>query len=89
MRDPRRGRDALRAATPLRAGAALVLPIERVALRAERGASWLWGSAVVEPFALVVRDAGAVRVVGVGATAVSLERLREAIPALDALLASA
>jgi uncharacterized spore protein YtfJ len=87
---PERARriDAVRAATPRRAGAAALLPIEHVVVRSGRGAAGAWASAVVEPYALVVREPGGTRVIAIDATAVSLERLRELIPALDELLAS-
>ncbi len=81
--------DRVRAAMPLRVGSLTLLPIERVVVHSGRGARGAWASASVEPYALVVRDAGGIRLVDIGAVAVSLEDLRERIPGLDALLASA
>ena len=85
---PERARrvDTVRAATPIRVGPVTVLPIERVVVRSRRGASGVWVLAAVEPYALVVREAGLTRVIGIDATAVSLEQLRERIPGLEALL---
>ncbi len=79
--------DALRAAMPLRVGSSTLLPIERVAVHSGRGAWGAWVSAVVEPYALIVRDSGGIRVIDIDGIAVSLEDLRERIPGLDALLA--
>ncbi len=70
-------------------GSLTLLPIERVVVRSHRGGPGVWASAAVTPCALVVRDAGGIRIVGVGAAAISLEELRERIPGLDALLAPA
>ena len=80
--------DTLRAATPLRVGSATLLPIERVVVHSERSARGVWVSAAMEPYALIVRDAGGIRVIAVEALAVSLEELCEKTPELDALLAS-
>jgi uncharacterized spore protein YtfJ len=80
--------ETVRAAMPLRVGPSTLLPIERVVVHSGRGARGAWAHATVEPYALVVRDAGGIRVIDIGATAVSLEDLRERIPGLDALLAS-
>jgi hypothetical protein len=88
---PERGgrTERLRAAAPVRVGAATLLVVERVVLRTARGSLGALASAGVEPYALVVREGGATAVVGVGAEAVSLERLRERVPEIDALLDSA
>ncbi len=77
----------LRAAMPLRVGSSTLLPIERVVVHSDRGARGAWVYATVEPYALIVRDAGGIRVIDIGAIGVSLEDLRERIPGLDALLA--
>ncbi len=65
-----------------------LLPIERVVVHSGMGALGAWFTAAKEPYALVVRDAGGIRVVDIGATVLSLEALREGIPGLDAVLAS-
>ena len=65
-----------------------LLPIERVAVHSGTGALGAWFTAAKEPYALVVRDADGIRALDIGATAVSLEALREGIPGLDAVLAS-
>ena len=80
--------EILRAGAPVAVGSVTLLPIERVALHSDRGKTRVWCSAAKEPYALVVRDVGGLRVVDVDARAVSLEELREKIPGLDALLAS-
>ncbi len=79
--------DSLRAARPLRVGPVVLLAIERAVVRSARGAPGIWASVALEPHALVVRDGGGVRGYGLDGRAVPLDRLREAIPALDALLA--
>jgi len=80
--------ETVRAGTPLRVGSVTLLPIERVVVHSDIGALGAWFTAVKEPYALVVRDAGGIRALDVGATAVSLEALREGIPGLDAMLES-
>ena len=88
---PERGSrtETVRPGRPIRVGSVVLLPIERVVLRADRGARRLWVSAVKEPAAIVVRDGGGTWAVDAGATAVSLEELRERIPGLDALMTPA
>ena len=81
--------DRVRAAAPLRVGSLTLLAIERVVVHSGKGARGAWAFAAVEPYALIVRDAGGIRLVDIGAPAVSLEDLSERIPGLDALLASA
>jgi hypothetical protein len=80
--------ETVRAGTPLRVGPVTLLPIERVVVHADMGALGAWFTAAKEPYALVVRDAGGIRALEIGATVVSLEALREGIPGLDAVLAS-
>ena len=80
--------ETLRAGTPLRVGSVTLLPIERVLVHSDQGAFGAWFTAAKEPYALVVRDAGGIRALDIGATPVSLEALREGIPGLDAVLAS-
>jgi hypothetical protein len=80
--------ETVRAGTPLRIGIVTVLPIERAVVRSDRSALRAWFSAAVEPYALIVRDAGGIRAVDADATPISLEELREKIPGLDALMAS-
>ncbi len=76
--------ETVRAGMPVRVGDVTLLPIERVVVRSARAAHGVWVSAAVEPYALVVRDAGGVRVVEIDGTVISLEQLRERIPELDA-----
>lgn len=86
---PERARhtETVRAGTPLRVGAVVLLPIERVVVHAGAGARGAWFTAAKEPYALVVRDGdGEVRVLDLGAGAVSLEELRERIPGLEGVL---
>jgi hypothetical protein len=80
--------ETVRAGTPLRVGSVTLLPIERVVVHSDMGALGAWLTAAKEPYALVARDAGGIRALDIGATAVSLEALREGIPGLDAVLAS-
>ncbi len=86
---PERRIETLRAGRPLRVGDVTLLAIERAVVRSGRGALGMWVTAALEPYALVVRDAGGVRAVGVDGAAVSLEQLRGRIPGLDDRLASA
>jgi len=81
--------ESVRAGTPLRVGSVSLLPLQRVVVCSARVGPGVWASAALEPYALVVRDAGGVRAVGVDARAIPLERLRELVPELDRLLASA
>jgi uncharacterized spore protein YtfJ len=76
------------AGKPIRVGAVTLLPVERVVVLSGTGGNGAWFTAAKEPYALVVRDAGGTRVLGIGDTAVSLEAIRERIPGLDAVLAS-
>jgi hypothetical protein len=80
--------ETVRAGTPLRVGSVTLLAIERVVVHSGMGALGAWFTAAKEPHALVVRDAGGLRVLDIGATPVSLEALREEIAGLDAVLAS-
>jgi uncharacterized spore protein YtfJ len=80
--------ETVRAGTPLRVGSVTLLPIERVVVHSDMGALGAWFAAAKEPYALVVRDSGGIRVLDIGATTVSLEALREGIPGLDSVLAS-
>jgi hypothetical protein len=88
MREGNTRTETWRVGAPLSVGPVTLLPIERVVVRSHRGDARLWISAAKEPFALVVRDAGGIRVIGTDVLAVTLEQLRESIPGLDALLAS-
>ncbi len=85
---PEPGIETLRAGRPLRVGDVTLLAIERAVLRSGRGALGMWVTAALEPYALVVRDAGGVRVLEIGGAAVPLEQLRGRIPELDDRLAS-
>lgn len=64
------------------------MPIERVRVHVVNAGTGVWGSGTVEPYALVVRDANGTRAVGIDAASVSLERLKEEVPALAEVLAS-
>lgn len=78
----------VRAGAPLRVGSTTLLPIERVVVHSGVGALGAWFTAAKEPYALVVRDAGGIRALDIGAAAGSLEALREEVPGLDAVLAA-
>ena len=86
MPEPARHVEELRAGTRLRVGSVTLIPIERVVVRAGAAGSAAWFTAVMEPFALVVGDAGGVRAIGVGAEEVSLESLGETIPGLFSMV---
>ena len=88
MRERTSRTETVRAGTPLRIGSVILLPIERVVVHSVMGALGAWFTAAKEPYALVVRDAGGIRALDIGAAAVSLEALREEIPGLDAVLAA-
>lgn len=77
-----------RAGAPLAVGPAILLPIERVVLSAELSAGLAWVTALKEPVALIVRDAGGIRALDIGAGPLSLDTLREKLPGLDAVLAA-
>jgi hypothetical protein len=79
--------EVLRAAAPLALGRLTLLPSERVVQSSHRGDAGGGFSASKEPYALVVRDAAGLRVVGTGTAPVSLEALRERVVGLDAALA--
>lgn len=81
-------RETLRAGTPLTVGAVALLPIERVVLHALRIHRASYCAARKEPYALIVRDAEGVRVIGVGAAAPTLEALRSQVPDFDSVLAA-
>lgn len=81
--------DTMRAGSPLGVGSVILLPIERIVVRAEPGAlGSAWVFAAMEPYALIVRSPDDTRVVALGAAEISLEQLRERIPGLDAVLAA-
>ncbi len=80
--------ETVRAGTPVSVGSVTLLPIERVVVRSDRGAQRVWFFVAKEPYALIVRDAGGIRAMGADAAAISLEKLREKIRGLDALLAA-
>lgn len=80
--------ETVRAGTPVTHGAVMLLPIERVVLHSGRGNTRLWFSAIKEPYALIVRDAGGLWAIDTDAAAVSLEALRESVPGLDNVLAA-
>jgi hypothetical protein len=78
--------EELRAGTQLRVGSVTLIPIERVVVHAGTVVSAAWFTAAKEPFALVVRDEGGVRVIGVGAEEVSLASMGETIPGLVSMV---
>ena len=80
--------ETVRAGTPVTRGAVLLLPIERVVLHSGRGNTRVWFSAIKEPYALIVRDAGGLWAIDTDAAAVSLEALRQRVPGLDTVLAA-
>jgi len=80
--------DSLRAGPPLAVGSVTLLPIERVLVHAHRGPVGGWCSAHKAPYAMVIRDAGGLRAVDAGGDPFPLERLREEMTGLDALLSS-
>lgn len=86
MPEPARHTEELRAGPQLRVGSVTLIPIERVVVHAGTAGSAAWFTAAKEPFALVVRDAGRVRAIGVGAEEVSLESLGEMIPGLVSMV---
>lgn len=77
---------ALVVGTPLRLGSVIVLPIERILRRWDRGDRGAWFLAIKEPYAVIVREAGGMRAIAAAEDAVTLEALRGMIPDLDALL---
>lgn len=79
---------ALRAGMTVTLGSVILLPIERVVLRSDRGNTGAWISASMEPYALIVRDAGGIRSINIDAAAGSFEELRVGVPGLDAVLAA-
>jgi len=81
-------RDTLRAAAPVTLAGVTLLPIERVLRQVGGGGAGAWCLLEKQPHALVVHDAGGLRVLDTGAgTSTSLDRLRREIPQLDAVLA--
>lgn len=91
MLERTRRSESVRAGTPVMRGTVLLLPIERVVLHSgrgdERGSTRLWFSAIKEPYALIVRDAGGLWAIDTDAAAISLDRLFERVPGLDSVLA--
>ncbi len=79
---------SVRVGTPLELGSVTLLPIEHIVTQADQCTERAWRLIRKEPYALVVRDAAGVRAVGTDAVALSLDRLREEVPDLDAVLAS-
>jgi hypothetical protein len=81
-------REALRAGVPVTLERVTLLPIERVVLQACHGKAGLWLSGAKQPYALIVRDAGGTRALGVEAAAISMEGLCASVPGLAAVLAA-
>lgn len=88
MLERTRHTETVRAGTPVTHGAVLLLPIERVVLHSGWGNTRVWFSAIKEPYALIVRDAGGLWAIDTDAVAVSLDGLRERVPGLDTVLAA-
>lgn len=92
MLERTRHTETVRAGTPVTHGAVMLLPIERVVLHSgrgdDRGSTRVWFSAIKEPYALIVRDAGGLWAIDTDAAAVSLEALRQSVPGLDTVLAA-
>jgi hypothetical protein len=87
---PENGRcdETFRAGAPVTLGPVGLLPIERVVLSAGLCAGLAWVAALKQPVALIVRDAGGIRALGIGDGPVALDALREKVPGLDAALAA-
>ena len=81
--------ETLRAGSPIHVGGVTLVPIEHVALQSEEmDTVGAWFSVTKQPYALIVRDASGIRTVDIEA-ATSLDELRERVPEIDALLATA
>lgn len=80
--------ETVRAGTPVTCGTVILLPIERVVLNSGWGNTRVWFSAIKEPYALIVRDAGGLWAIDTDAAVVSLEALRQRVPGLDTVLAA-
>jgi len=78
----------LRIGRPIAFGPMALLAIERVTLRTHHSHAGVCLWVVLQPHALIVRDAGGTRAYDPNATAISLARLRQAAPGLDAALAA-
>lgn len=87
---PENGRreETFRHGAPVTVGPIVLLPIERVVLRAHRSAGLAWFTALKEPHALIVRDARGLRAVDACAAPIALDALRGQVPGLDAALAA-
>jgi len=80
--------ETVRAGKPVTHGAVMLLPIERVVLNSGWGNTRVWFSAIKEPYALIVRDAGGLWAIDADAAAIPLEALRQRVPGLDTVLAA-
>jgi hypothetical protein len=61
--------------------------VGRLLLEGAHGRAHAWLSARMDPLAVIVRDAGGVRVIAIdAAAALSIDALRERLPELDAAL---
>lgn len=79
--------ESLRCGALVRHGAVTLLAIEHVIVQAYPVNGRAWFSATKKPYALVVRDTVGIWAIGSDAAAVSLERLRQSVPALESVLA--
>lgn len=79
---------ALRAGNPLRVGDVTLVPVERIKILSGSGAAGCWMSAFKEPFAIVVCDAGGLRVLAMDSSGLALGALTEDTPNLAAILAN-
>lgn len=66
-----------------------MLAIERVAVRSCHEETWGWISAVLEPFAVVVRDPHGTRAIGMDGAPMELGTLVERVPGLAEILEGA
>ena len=88
MLEPKPQTETLRAGAPLTVGNVTLLPIEHVVMHATKGKIGAWISVAKEPYALIVRDGNGIHMIETNTADVSLARLRESVPGLDALLAT-
>ena len=88
MADPGIRAETWRAGSRLAFGDVTLLVIEHSVAHAIGVGGGLWCWSAKSPQALVIHDAGGLRAVGIDSAPVPMERLREKVPGLDALLAT-
>ena len=86
MGERARDGELVRVGARVSVGPVALLAIERVVVEADHGAAGAWLAATKAPLAVIIRDAGGVRAVGID-SAVTLQALRARVPGLDAALA--